>query len=97
MPTRCAGCKALRWWKAPRVKKQPSASPRQRGKPRKYPIDKLRIREAILIEFYKLENGWPDVKRNNVIHCSILNYSRRSGKTFKREVFPHGILVTRET
>jgi hypothetical protein len=93
-PKRCAGCKAPYWWRParkPAVKSQISSV---RGGQRKYPIHNLEVGQKIVLEFF-YTNGHPDNKRNSTMSCAILNYARRSGKTFKRTIRGRGIEVER--
>ena len=95
-PRRCAGCKALNWDRPARVP-MPKLPRGPRGPARKYPVHTLEIGDSVLMPFYRFSTGQADTIKNRSMQCSIINYARRSGKTFRRENTPAGLSVTRLT
>ena len=74
----------------------PKLPPGPVGGPRKYPVHDLEIGQSVLLAFRRLPSGQPDTRKNSSMNCAVMNYARRSGKTFKREVEgATGIKVTR--
>lgn len=95
-PKRCAHCKALNWQRPAHVKREPVVSTRPPGAVRKYPFHDLEVGASVLIELHRLpESGMPDRKKNQSIHCAVMNYARRSGRQYQRETTVSGIRVTR--
>lgn len=92
-PNRCAKCTARNWWKPPREVN--AGVDKKMGRPCRYPIENLEVGQAIMFPWHRLPTGWPDVKQNRIMNVCIQNYAHRTGRNYRRQSSPKGLLVTR--